>query len=582
MPPLKPWQRLAVLFAAGVALGAIVWWPMFRPGGAPTVDGRYFLFQIDSAKASFRQYGELPFWNPFDCAGIPAWDHPEAIIASPLVLLLTPLGVAATMAVWQLWHIAFGFVGMWLLCRDDLKLSRLASTLAACVFAAGPWFAGQGAGMHATMMSFEYVPLLFFVWRRAEASRSWAIGAGALVALMIFDGATYPLPFCLLALAAETLTRLTDRTRARAIVTHGLLSVVTAIGLAGVRLLPLISRLGQGSRGEGKGDHDTVAQLTLLWKMFTWRETSTTPIFWTFQWHEYIAYLGLVGLALALIGLIVAAREARWTVVVAALVFVLMLGVFADWAPWALLRAHVPPFGSMRVAARFRHILVMFTCLWTALAVDRVPPALGRLFKTPRAARLARIGLVGLALYAAEDELLFASRVVGHHYEGAPLQPVVASPRFSSGGEGLAPDWIDQPSQNRAYTGCRAEWAFRGDAAIWTGDVPQARAADDAVLVESSSRTHSTFEVVVVAARPGRILLNSAYDPGWRTSVGTTANQGELLAVDVPAGRSVVHARYVPKHILLGLLLTLATALAIGLYFGVARRPASVPAPQAR
>ncbi len=574
MPTLKPWQRLVVLFAAGALLGAIVWWPMFRAGGAPTVDGRYFLFQIDSAKASFRNYGELPYWNPFDCAGIPAWDHPESIIASPLVLLLTPLSVQATMAIWQLWHIAFGFVGLWLLAREDLKLSALASSIAAAVFAAGPWFAGQGAGMHATMMSFEYVPLLFFAWRRAETSRNAAIGAGALVALMIFDGATYPLPFCLLALAVETALRLRDRKRARAIVVRGAIAVVVAIGLAGVRLLPLVARLGQGVRDEAHGDHDSVAQLGLLWKMFTWRETSTAQMFWTFQWHEYIAYLGVVGLALALVGMALALRERelRWTVPVALVVFVLMLGVFAPFAPWPLLRAHVPPFGAMRVAARFRHVLVMFTCLWTAVAIDRVPPLLARVIRSPRAPRFGRIALVALALFAAEDELLLASRVAGHHYEGAPLQPALASPRFYYGGDGLAPDWIDQPSQNRAWTGCRAEWAFRAKAAIWTGDVPQARAASDAVVVESSSRTHSTFDFVAVASRPGRVLLDSAYDPGWRTSAGSTANQDELLAIDVPEGRSVVHVRYVPRNIGLGLALTLVTALGLALYFVLSRR----------
>lgn len=400
----------------------------------------------------------------------PGWDHPEAIVASPLVLLLEPLSAAATMCAWQLWHIAFGFLGLWLLCRDDLKVSRTAAVIASSVFAAGPWFAARSAGMHATMMSFEYVPLLFFSWRRAEVSRDAAIGAGALVALMAFDGATYPLPFCILALAAETLTRVVDRRRIRAVVVRGLLAVLTAIGLSGVRLLRL-ARLGQGDRGIG--DQDTVAHLETSWKMFTWRESSTVPLYplQTFHGHEYMAYLGIAGLLLALLGMIVAVREHRWTVIVAAVVFVLMLGHLATYAPWPLRRAHVPPFNALRVAARFRHVFVMFTCLWMALAIDRVPMAVKRIFRSSRAGLLARIALVALALFAAEDELLFAHRVVGHHYEGEPQHPYPPSARFYYGGEGLAPDWVDQPSQNRAYTGCRAEFAFRSKAAIWTGDV---------------------------------------------------------------------------------------------------------------
>ena len=579
---MKPWQRVLVLFACGLALGAVVWWPMILSPGAPTGDGRAFLFMVDAAKAAFRTYGEVPLWNPFDCAGIPAWDHPESITASPVTLLLQPLSATATLVAWQLWHIAFGFLGMWLLCRDDLKLSRTATLFAAVVFATGPWFAGQTAGLHATMTSFEYVPLLFFLWRRAETSTEAAIGAGGLVALMIFDGATYPLPFSVLALAVETLTRMVDRKRIRPIVTRGLLAVVTAIGLSSVRLLPLLSRLGQGDRGIG--DEDTVARLDTLWTMFTWRESNTVPLvpLQNFQWHEYIAYLGIAGLALALVGMVFALREReyRWTALVGAVVFVLMLGHFSRLAPWPLLREHVPPFNALRVGSRFRHVFVVFTCLWTALAIDRLPVVVKQIFKSARASGVAGIVIVALALFAAEDELVFASRVVGHHYEGEPPHPGVASPRFYYGGEGLAPDWLDQPSQNRAHTGCRASFAFREKAAIWTEDVPQARAASETVVVESSSRTHNTFDFVAVSAGPGRVLLNSAYDRGWTSDAGEVANQSELLAVDVPAGRHAVHVRYRPRHIVVGLVLTLLTTLAVGLYF--ARKPLSSRLPRLR
>lgn len=49
--------------------------------------------------------------------------------------------------------------------------------------------------------------------------------------------------------------------------------------------------------------------------------------------------------------------------------------------------------------------------------------------------------------------------------------------------------------------------------------------------------------------------------------MGTVHEEADLLAVDVPPGRSVVHVRYLPRHILLGLIMTLLTAIAIALYF---------------
>ena len=52
-------------------------------------DGRYFVHQIEIAKAAVRHYHEAPLWNAFDCRGIPMWDHPENITASPFFSLDT-------------------------------------------------------------------------------------------------------------------------------------------------------------------------------------------------------------------------------------------------------------------------------------------------------------------------------------------------------------------------------------------------------------------------------------------------------------------------------------------------------------
>ena len=50
------------------------------------------------------------------------------------------------------------------------------------------------------------------------------------------------------------------------------------------------------------------------------------------------------------------------------------------------------------------------------------------------------------------------------------------------------------PRQNRAWLGCRSyEWAFRADAPLWEGDVPQARAETPGASIENVARTHNTF-----------------------------------------------------------------------------------------
>ena len=69
----------------------------------------------------------------------------------------------------------------------------------------------QYAGAHETFAPFLNLPLLLLFWRRAEVSRSYAVGTGLVLAWMIYDGATYPVPFCVLVLGLETLTRVSKK-----------------------------------------------------------------------------------------------------------------------------------------------------------------------------------------------------------------------------------------------------------------------------------------------------------------------------------------------------------------------------------
>jgi uncharacterized membrane protein YfhO len=81
-------------------------------------------------------------------------------------------------------------------------------------------------------------------------------------------------------------------------------------------------------------------------------------------------------------------------------------------------------------------------------------------------------------------------------------------------------------------------------------------AVDEGAVVEVANRTHNTFTIDVDAKRPARILVNSGYDRGWQSDVGTVVEDKQLLAVDLPPGRHKVHLRYWPRRLTLGLWLS--------------------------
>jgi hypothetical protein len=231
--------------------------------------------------------------------------------------------------------------------------------------------------------------------------------------------------------------------------------------------------------------------------------------------------------------------------------FILMLGHFSPKAPWSVLHAHVFPFKQMRVPARFRLLLMVPISIWIAAGTEYVP-AFVRKF-SPRWGSAMRVVLVGLALLCAGDVVGLGQEMIRVRFTDAPEQPVTASPRFYYGGPGVTPDFIDQPRQNRAYLGCRSyEWSFVTDAPLWEGDVDQARAVDDAVIINSVSRTHNTFTADVDVKRDGRILLNSGYDRGWRSNVGKVVEVSHQLALELPPGHHVLRMRYWPEKMTLG------------------------------
>jgi hypothetical protein len=564
----------AFLVAFALALTVWAWWPMFlQYPNTATLDGRAFHHLIASGKASILAYHELPLWNPFDCRGIPLWDHPENITASPILLLLAGLDTTKTLIAWHVFHAAVGFVGMWLLARRDIKLSQTGALLASVLWTCAAGHTTQYAGAHEALISFYNVPLLFFLWRRAETDLRYAVGTGLALAWMVYDGATYPLPYTVVVLCLETLLRFSSPRRTLRIILAGAIVGVVGFTVGASRLLPLMAQLAGNTRnfdGTPDGDHITIAMLR---DMYTLRSAGylTRLDGQQYVFGEYLTYIGWSGVLLAFVGLAATASELWWLVALGIMTATLMLGHFASWAPWTLLQGHVFPFKSMRVAARFRLIFMMPISLWIALATDRVPAIFRRYDK--RLGTILGAVMIGCAFLVAGDAAGLGQELIAPRFSGPPETRVARSTRFYYGGPGLTPDTINQPQQNRAYLGCRMSWAYHAEAPLWTGDVPQAKALDEtAATIEVGNRTANTFTVDLDVKRPTRILLNSAFAPGWQTDVGTVVEHEHLLAVDVSAtGRYRMKLRYWPQRLTLGLVLS-AISLAASLFF-ILRRP---------
>jgi hypothetical protein len=546
----KRGRRWLALGALALFMSAFFWWPVIALyPNTQSGDGPPYYKTLEAARVSLVRYHELPLWNPYECGGLPLWDNPQSPVGAPLVLPMFFLGTTATMLLWYVLHSAIGFMCMWLFARMELRLSRAATFVASCVWAFNGFHQQHYSGGHFTFVPFLYFPLAILLWRRAERDDRMAVGLGALVAWMFWEGGVYPLPHLGLILAAETLTRAWPPRRLGPIVRAAVIVGAMGFLLAASRMLPVVDQLRSHSRSLG------VETERLLWstlkQMFLARSHGRHVDGQQYVWPEWGAYIGPILLTLALVGIIAGGLENAWIVALLVYSFLLMMGHEDKLAPWSILKAHIFPFKEMRVPSRFRCEVTLFLAALVGISLDRLPRMLQRwlLTKSPGAVR----GLiVALALVGVGDMIGVGWSWFENTFQNAPAVPVPASARLFYGGPNVA-TMIEQPEQNRGRLQCWDEWGLYAGAPLWEGDVPQARAPG--ATIEVANRTQNTFTIDVSSPGPTTVLVNSSFDYGWRTNVGVVGEQNKQLVVHVPTGHHHVVLKYWPRWFTLGIAL---------------------------
>lgn len=556
------WVRSAGLGLLALGLTVYAWWPMIA-AYPHTVkgDGQQYQKVLEAGRVSIVRYHEFPHWNPYECGGAPLWGDPQAWAGAPLTWSSFVIGSTAAIQLWILAHVLFAFASMWLLARRELKLDPPAALVAAGAWAFSGFHQQHYSGGHFTFVPFVYFPLAILLWRRAEMDRRSAVGLGALLAWMFYEGGVYPLPHLVVLLCVETILRSWPPRRISRIAAAGAIVGLVAFVLAASRLLPVLDQLAHHRRNISE-DVDHLRWATFR-DMFLARSHERVVEGQQYVWTEYGTYLGLPVLGLALAGAVAVGWEQAWLLALLALSSLLMLGHFSRWAPWSLLHAHAPFFTEMRVPSRFRASVSMVLAALAGVGVHRLSRAAALHVTSRPWSHALRVLPVIVGLIGVADMIQVGRDFIGPFFTMAPQGHVVESERFWYGGPGLA-QFIDQPRQNRGRLRCWDEWGFGPGARMWEGDLPQASAVDDAMTIESVSRTQNTFTVDVDAVRPGRMLLDSTYDADWKTDVGATVDVDNQLAVDLPAaGRVRVHVRCWPRTFDAGCVLTLAGVIGV-------------------
>ena len=343
----------------------------------------YFYPYWHAAAAALRA-GRVPLWNPDIFMGAPFLANSQAGFFYPLnwpvwLLLPTPYAVSVAIVV----HVALGGAGAYLAGRRTLALERPAAFFGAALFALGGYLTAQVEHVN-QLQALAWLPWLFAAlspWAGAAAVRGrsvlrTALALGVLFALQLLAGHAQSVFISGVAvvvwLAARLLPEWLRQWRAgwgRVAGAVGALAggVALAVTLAAAQLLPTLELTGLSSRQGGLPLNEVLS--------FSWHPLHLTrallPGYGDALFSEYVAFLPLTGLTLALVGAWRWRRDptVRPWVVVAGVALALALGRFT---PLYHLLGRLPGFELFRVPARWLAVAALGVALLAGVAWQRV------------------------------------------------------------------------------------------------------------------------------------------------------------------------------------------------------------------
>lgn len=569
-------REVAVPLFAVVAV--LFTWPLWqRPMNLGHGDWLWYHFMWDTARKSLVDHHELPLWNPFYCGGNVALANPNGVGLSPLhwPLLVLPTAVAmkahltlmTLLGQWGVWEVARRWYG------------RGPSAIVAAVFFGCAGTIGWHMNGQTQMASLELMPWAFYFYRRGRESWPWALAAGGVLATMFLAGAVYPMVITIVTLGMHAAVSLVTSPSAMPTAKSLALTLASTPLYAAIKLLPVVDFLRDHRRPIAKDD--AIGLTVLIDALFVRRGTADQ--IWPHVgyiyawWGEYGNYLGVLGVAVAIVALGLSGRLRREHALLA-IALALVCGDHGAWSPYALLRK-LPMLGNLRVPTRYWAAFDLWLALLVAQGLWRgsrlVVLRLSAVARVPALSLLALLSLAAMGdLVRTNGQLVFRDAM-----------PTAPAPRDEAGRgfhqvAGAAWQMWLFPPRNQGTLRCFDELTIELSPAL-RPNMPEEAWLDDpsAGSLAITRWTPSSFALRVATTRPATIVINQNAYRGWRAEGGVLGSRQGVVTVDVPAGERDVLVAYRPPGYVAGAALTFLSLAATAVLLAFrSRARAAAPA----
>ena len=397
----------------------------------------YFYPYRDFASEAMRA-GRLPLWNPYLFMGAPLLANSQVAVLYPLHWPLLWLSAPKQIAWSIVAHVWLAGTGTYLFARTAIKLRPLAAFVAAIIFALGGFLGAQVEHVNQLNAS-AWLPWLLLCLEGAMSTGRrrwrWVLGGGAVTGLALLAGHTQAAYIVLFGSGMYALLRGWPEFRARRVWRGlrgvGALALMSIMGLAMAagQLLPTLELSGLSVRSGGLPYNEAASfslKPGLIFKAFL------PPLLWEPPFSEYVAYAGLIGLALAALGAWAVLRRKRAGGACLGLALTGVFLAFGAYNPvyWLLYKV-VPGFDLFRAPARWLLLYAFGAAILAGAGLEALPWPFQRAGATAKgvpasesrsgwATRVLRVGKPILAVLLVV-ELLIAGRQLAYSRPTAPV-----------------------------------------------------------------------------------------------------------------------------------------------------------------
>ncbi len=351
----------------------------------------YFYPYWTARNAAFME-GRLPLWTPDLFMGAPLLANPQIGTFYPPNWIVAPLSAPDGVRVSILMHAAWAGIGAYVLARRAAKLSVIAALLASVIYAFGGHVTAHAEQVN-QYQGLSWLPFILFcvhtIFRGNPAVRpheqanhakrvslvaptiTWVFALSATIALQFFSGHTQTVFITATAAAILTLITLIQQRR---IAVRSILALIAAAVIALVlalpQLIPTLELSQLSSRGGGMTANEATAFsfspfIAGRGLLPNYESAGVSEYLST----EYIAHIGVIGLALAWIGMFTPIKH-RWLWIV--LAGVGLFFAFGLYNPVYTLIAGLPGFNLFRVPARWLALFALGAAMLAGMGLDHV------------------------------------------------------------------------------------------------------------------------------------------------------------------------------------------------------------------